>query len=85
LGIKFEIQFWDQWDKLMEDGKKRKNDIWPTATPTPFRLEFMNFTKPYIRLDAVILTRKNIDKSMQNLESLTDMKVSVISGFGIHE
>lgn len=85
LGIKFEIQFWDHWDKLMEDGKNRKNDIWPTATPTPFRLEFMNFTKPYIKLDAVILTRKNIDKSMQNLESLTDLKVSVISGFGIHE
>ncbi len=85
LGIKFEIQYWDHWDKLMEAGQKRKNDIWPTATPTPFRLEFMDFTKPYIKLDAVILTRKNIDKSMKNLESLTDMKVSVISGFGIHE
>jgi two-component system sensor histidine kinase EvgS len=85
LGIKFEIKFWDNWDKIMEEGKKRKNDIWPTATPTPFRLKFMNFTKPYIKLDAVILTRKNIDKSMQNLESLTDMKVSVISGFGTHE
>ncbi len=85
LGIKFEIQFWDHWDKLMKDGKNRKNDVWPTATPTPYRLEFMDFTKPYIKLDAVILTRKNVDKSMQNLESLTDMKVSVISGFGIHE
>jgi len=85
LGIKFEIKFWEHWDKLMEDGKKRKNDVWPTATPTPFRLEFMNFTKPYINLDAVILTRKNIDKSMQNLEALAGMKVSVISGFGAHE
>jgi ABC-type amino acid transport substrate-binding protein len=85
LGIKFELQFWDHWDKLVEAGQKRKHDIWPTATPTPFRLEFMDFTKPYIKLDAVILTQKNIDKSMHNLESLADMKVSVISGFGIHE
>jgi|TARA_B110000438_G_C15592072_1_gene554311 ABC-type amino acid transport substrate-binding protein len=69
----------------MKDGQDRKNDIWPTATPTQYRLRFMQFTKPYIKLDAIILTRKNVDQFVQNLESLKGMKVSVISGFGAHE
>lgn len=84
LGIKFEIQKYKNWDEVIEKTKARESDMWGAATPTPQRLEYMLFTKPFIELPAVIIVRENINESL-TLKDLKGLKVAVISGYGIHD
>jgi PAS domain S-box-containing protein len=58
--------------------------MWGAATPTPQRLEYMLFTKPFIELPAVIIVRDKTRASL-SLKELKGLKVAVISGYGIHD
>ena len=84
LGIKFEIVGLKNWNEVLDQSKARQVDMWGAATPTPQRLEYMNFTRPFIELPAVILVRKQVKKSL-SLEKLKGMKIAVISGYGVHD
>jgi|GEM_PF-5698867 hypothetical protein len=35
--------------------------MWGAATPTPQRLEYMAFNKPFIKMPAVIIVRNSVD------------------------
>jgi signal transduction histidine kinase/ABC-type amino acid transport substrate-binding protein len=84
LPIKFKIQKYKNWDEVIEKAKARETDMWGAATPTPQRLEYMLFTKPFIELPAVIIVRENINDSL-TIKDLKGLKVAVISGYGIHD
>ena len=84
LPIKFKIQKYKNWDEVIEKAKARETDMWGAATPTPQRLEYMLFTKPFIELPAVIIVRENINESL-TIKDLKGLKVAVISGYGIHD
>ncbi len=84
LPIKFNIIHLKNWEEVLSESMARKVDMWGAATSTPQRLEYMQFTESYLELPAVILVRKNIAESL-TLENLKGMKVSVISGYGIHD
>jgi signal transduction histidine kinase/ABC-type amino acid transport substrate-binding protein len=84
LGINFKILKYKNWAEVIEKSKTRESDMWGAATPTPQRLEYMLFTKPFIELPAIILVRENIEKSL-SLKDLKGLKVAVISGYGIHD
>ena len=84
LEIQFKILKFKNWSEVLEKTKNKESDMWGAATPTPQRLEYMSFTKPFIELPAVILVRKQVDRSL-TLNDLKGMKVGVISGYGIHD
>jgi PAS domain S-box-containing protein len=84
LNIHFEVLNFKNWDKVIEKTKTRDADMWGAATPTPQRLEYMLFTKPFIELPAVIIVRDKTQASL-TLEQLEGLKVAVISGYGIHD
>ena len=84
MGIKFKILKFKNWAEVLEKTKNKESDMWGAATPTPQRLEYMLFTKPFIELPAVIIVRKQIIRSL-TLNDLKGMKVGVISGYGIHD
>jgi signal transduction histidine kinase/ABC-type amino acid transport substrate-binding protein len=84
LGISFNIVHLKNWAKVLEKAQKREVDMWGAATPTPQRLEYMRFTQPFLSLPAVILVRKQVNKTL-TLEAIEGMKVVVISGYGIHD
>jgi signal transduction histidine kinase len=84
LGIHFKIIKFKNWEEVLEKTKKQESDMWGAATPTPQRLEYMSFTKPFIELPAVIIVRKQVNLSL-TLNDLKGMKVGVISGYGIHD
>ena len=84
LDIDFKILKYKNWDEVIEKAKARESDMWGAATPTPQRLEYMLFTKPFIELPAVVIVRKNIEKTL-SLKELKGLKVAVISGYGIHD
>jgi PAS domain S-box-containing protein len=84
LNISFEILKLKNWDEVIEKAKTRETDIWGAATPTPQRLEYMLFTKPFIELPAVIIVRNKTQASL-SLKELKGLQVAVISGYGIHD
>lgn len=84
LPIRFKIQKYKSWDEVIEKARIRETDMWGAATPTPQRLEYMLFTKPFIELPAVIIVREKINESL-TLKDLQGLKVAVISGYGIHD
>jgi len=85
LNVKFNILSLKNWDDVLQKTKERKNDMWGAATPTPQRIEYMLFTKPFIELPAVILVRKGVDKLLNNIDDLEGMRVAVLSGYGVHD
>jgi signal transduction histidine kinase/ABC-type amino acid transport substrate-binding protein len=84
LGIHFEKVALSNWNEVLEKTKKQEVDMWGAATPTLQRLEYMRFTKPFLKLPAVILVRKQVSESL-TLEAIKGMKVVVVSGYGIHD
>jgi len=85
LGVKFNILKFNNWTEVLEKTKTRENDMWGAATPTPQRLEYMLFTKPLIKLPSVILVKKNVDKSLNSIESFMGMRVAAIEGYAIND
>jgi len=84
LGISFKKVQLENWAAVLKQSRNRQVDIWGAATPTPQRRRYMNFTRSYLELPAVILVRKKVDEKF-TLETLRGMKVTVISGYGIHD
>ncbi len=85
LKVKFNILSLKNWDDVLQKTKEKKNDMWGAATPTPQRMEYMLFTKPFIELPAVILVRKSVNKLLNNIDDLKGMRVAVLSGYGVHD
>ncbi len=84
LGIRFQRVRLNNWDEVLDQARKRQVDMWGAAVPTPQRLEYMSFTKPYLQLPAVVLVRRKVTEEL-TLKELRGMKVAIISGYGIHD
>jgi two-component system, NarL family, sensor histidine kinase EvgS len=72
------------WTEVMEMGKERRVDMWSSAAPTIQRLEYMNFTKPYIKLPAVIIVKKDNEK-LQTLDTMEGKKIAITSGYAVYD
>ena len=84
LGVTFKKVQLENWDEVLKKSRSREVDLWGAGVPTPQRLEYMNFTQPFLKLPAVILVRKNVTENL-SLNTLQGMKVAVVSGYGIHD
>lgn len=84
LGIEFKVLKFKNWSEVLEKTKSKESDMWGAATPTPQRREYMLFTKPFVELPAVIIVRKQVDRTL-TLDDLKGMKVGVVAGYGIHD
>ena len=84
MGIRFNLIEAESWTEIMKMGQDRKVDMWSAAAPTSSRLEYMNFTKPYIQLPAVIIVR-NDNEQMQTLDTLSEKKIAVTTGYAIQD
>lgn len=84
LDVQFHKVHLENWDSVLKQSRNREVDLWGAATPTPQREAYMNFTRPFLELPAVILVRKRVTDDL-SLKTLRGMKVAVISGYGIHD
>ena len=57
LPLKFEIVSLKNWDEVIAQAKSRQIDMFGAAVPTPERLKYMRFTRPYVEFPAVVLVR----------------------------
>ncbi|XPV68038.1 MAG: ABC transporter substrate-binding protein [Halarcobacter sp.] len=85
IGIPIKLVKTRSWNESIEFAKKRKCDIFSLAMPTPSRLKYMKFTKPYISFPLVLATK--VDKLfIADVESLlTKEKIGIVKGYAIGE
>jgi len=57
-GLNFEATPLIPWAKALEELKAGSCDILPWATKNDARSEIMNFTRPYVRIKRVVITKK---------------------------
>ncbi len=84
LPLDFEVVHLDNWDQVLSQGKSRKVDMFGAAVPTPERLQYMKFTRPFVEFPAVILVRKEQQISPK-MNGLDGKHVAVVSGYAAYE
>lgn len=84
LNIEFEIAHLKNWSQVIEKGKSREIDMFAAAVPTPERLKYMSFTKPYVEFPAVVLVQ-NSAEDFPNFSELQGKRVAVVANYADHE
>ena len=72
----------NSWAESLEFAKNRKCDILSSLAWTKQREDHFNFTKPYIEIPYVLLT-KNGTSFINNLSSIKNKKISVVDSYTI--
>ena len=84
IGIPITLVPTKTWAQSVENIKQRKCDILPLVKKTPSRREYMNFTKPYIKLPLVIAT--TYDKLfIPHTDELKGKRIGIVEGYAEKE
>lgn len=84
LPVKFEIVRLPNWSEVISQAKSRDIDMFGAAVPTPERLQYMRFTRPYVEFPAVVLARADAEH-FPTLSQLKDERVAVVENYADHE
>jgi len=76
IGFRFKIVRTNSWSEVLELAQKRAVDVLSAAYDTPERRHYMTWTKPYLEVPEVIVTRKSWGGDL-TLKDLMGMKVGV--------
>ncbi len=85
LPLRFEIVHLKNWDEVLRQGRNRQIDMFGAAVPTPERLQYMKFTRPFVTFPAVILVRDNMKIPPRKVTTLEGLHVAVVSGYAAYE
>jgi PAS domain S-box-containing protein len=80
LGVKFESVHNLEWKEAYARLKRRDLDMTTCVAVTPERAEFWAFTKPYIKIPIVILTRADVIY-ISDLHELAGKRIAVVDGY----
>lgn len=72
------------WSEVLNKAKKYEIDVIPCIVPSPEREKFLLFTKPYMTLQTVIVTKEDA-KFVDGLKDLEGQNVGVIQGYVTNE
>jgi len=84
LPLDFDIVSLKNWNEVIRQAKNREIDMFGAAVPTPERLNYMRFTKPYVEFPAVVLVRDS-EEEFPTLSELKGQRVAVVSNYADHE
>lgn len=84
LGIRFELEKNKPWPEVVAAVKERKLDVFSCVAKNPQRLEYVNFTRPYLSFPMVIITSNDVSY-IDGIKDLQDMRVSVVNGYATHD
>jgi signal transduction histidine kinase/ABC-type nitrate/sulfonate/bicarbonate transport system substrate-binding protein len=70
------------WKESLEFAKSKKCDILPSAVQSEEREKLFSFTKSYLNIPFVLLTKSNT-LFINNLNSLKNKKISIVEGYSI--
>ena len=84
VGLKKQIVRYKDWTEVLENARQENIDLVTAASKTPQRQEFLNFTKPFIELPAVIIVRQQV-KTDLTMAQLSGMNVAVVKHYAAHD
>ncbi len=84
LGIKFERIKGLTWQEAYSRLKNHEIDMTTSVTATPERLEFWEFTKPYMKIPIVIVTHSDVTY-ISSMKELEEKDVAVVDGYAMGE
>jgi len=84
MGIPISVVQTHTWLESIAFAKQRKCDIFSLAMETPERKEYMNFTKPYIVIPLVLVSK--LDKAFySDIGAITDKPIGIAKGYAYGE
>ncbi|MBD3830689.1 MAG: transporter substrate-binding domain-containing protein, partial [Arcobacter sp.] len=81
-GLKFDI-YSDAWVNVLEKIKNKELDLLACAAKTTDREKYLNFTKPYLDVEVVVIGRK--DLKLNSFSEIKNYTVAVQKNNYIHE
>lgn len=85
IGVPIVLVPTNSWEESISLAQKRECDIFSLAMSTPKRLEYMNFTKPYISFPLVIATKMDT-LFVANVQEIINTKtLAIIKGYSYAE
>jgi polar amino acid transport system substrate-binding protein len=84
LGMNFKLSVQSNWQQVMAKYDAGEIDIIPGLTRTPQRETNFLFTKPYITIPCVVITRKQTEK-LNGIEKLGNHQLGVVEGYATHD
>jgi diguanylate cyclase (GGDEF)-like protein len=72
------------WTQLLEKGRQKEIDLFPGLWKSPDREEFLAFTRPYIHLIKVLVTRKD-EPPVHSLADMKHRKIALPAGYTLTE
>ena len=82
--LRFEIVRLKNWSEAVRQAQSRDIDMFGAAVPTPQRLEYMRFARPYVKFPAVVLVRDSAAE-FPLLSELKGKRVAVVANYADHE
>ncbi|WP_025322466.1 ATP-binding protein [Deferrisoma camini] len=80
LGFRIRVESCGDWMEILEKLRDRRVDLVAAIEQTPERDEYLAFTRPYITIPVVILTREDLDRDL-TLANMAGMHVAVPAGY----
>ena len=84
LGVRFKIDKERPWSEMVQAVKDRDLDAFSLVVKTSQRLQYVNFTKPYISFPMVIVTRDS-ESFIDGIEALQNHTVGVVKSYASHD
>lgn len=78
-GIRFETVTNLPWKKVQEEIQAKNIDMLVSARPTEERLQYMDFTLPYMQIPTVIVVRKGV-KYVESVQDLDGLRLAIVRG-----
>lgn len=84
LGLKFIVDKTRSWSEMVQAVKDHNLDAFSLVVKTPQRLEYVNFTRPYISFPMVIVTRSS-EPFVDGIGALRNETVGVVKSYATHD
>ncbi len=85
LGIKIQYLQARPKSQILDDIQNGKGDVVTSIADTKDRENFLYFTDNYISVPAVIVTRKDSDQNIKNINDLTGKKVAIGDKYAVED
>jgi len=83
-GVAFPPFVAETWADSVEAARNRRCDLFSMAMETPERLEYMSFTRPYLRVPGVLIGRVETP-FIRRLDDMGSQPVGIVEGYALLE
>ncbi len=84
VGLEKKMVHLKKWTDVLDHARQKKIDLVTAAAKSNQRSQYLDFSKPFIEIPWVIITRQQVDQEL-TAAKLKGMKVSVVRQYAAHE